>query len=228
MQPALLRGGSGGAGTLLILTLPCPKTRRCRAPGATPRSPPRPGLLVAGRGMEKQLPAMDERIGDPNSQQPFTKIWMGGVLPASEAAQLTQGNGLGTGVLWGRCSSSPSGGCPCPKSLTSGVHPPLTSGGGTSAKEGFFLGGGTRGDSPFPPRCREQSAAEPRASPGAQLLRPPAHFEPPGRGCAQVGNAAVLPPPRRASIGPIGHRAGVEGGGKPSPRAGNRWLEAAC
>lgn len=146
MQPALLRGGSGGAGTLLILTLPCPKTRRCRAPGATPRSPPRPGLLVAGRGMEKQLPAMDERIGDPNSQQPFTKIWMGGVLPASEAAQLTQGNGLGTGFPWGRCSSSPSGGCPCPKSLTSGVHPPLTSGGGTSAKEGFFFGGGdTRG-----------------------------------------------------------------------------------
>lgn len=126
---------------------------------------------------------------------------------------------MGTGVPWGRCSSSPSGGCPCPKSLTSGVHLPLTSGGGTSAKEGLFFGGGdTRGQplsSSLQLSCRVQPCAP----------RPP--VSPPAAAALRWGTPPCCPP-RRASIGPIGRRAGVEGGGNRVPElATDGWRQLA-
>lgn len=174
--PARRRGGVG----LLVPPRACPLVLDFWWRGGERRS----SSWTWMRGLETQI-----------CSNPSPKFgWGGSCLPPRQLSSPR-------GMVWawasrgGDAPAAPPEDAHAQKASSQGFTSPLHQEGAPLPRRDFFLGGGTRGDSPFPPRCREQSAAEPRASPGAQLLRPPAHFEPPGRGCAQVGDAAVLPPP---------------------------------
>lgn len=153
--------------------------------------------------------------------------WGGSCLPPRQLSSPR-------GMVWARVScggdapAAPPEDAHAQKASLQGFTPPLHQEGAPLPRRDFFWGGGHEGTAPFLLAAGSRAQWSPEPLRELSCCAPQPTLSPPAVAALRWGTLPCCPPPRRASIGPIGRRAGVEGGGKPSPRAGNRWLEAAC